>query len=332
MVPLTIFRSRSFTGANLLTLFLYAAVGIFFFLFPLNLIQVQGYSASTTGAAVLPLILLMFVLSRWSGGLVAHYGPRGPLIIGPLIASFGFVLFAMPSVGDSYWKAFFAAVVVLGLGIAVTVPSLTTVVMSSVDQNRVGTASGINNAVARVAGVLAIAALGIAMVTAFGSRLNNSLAHLSLSPAILQELQKDEIRLAGLQVPAGLNLSTKTAIREAIKEAFVFGFRIVMLICAGLSLASAAAAWLLIRDPDRLGPAAPNPWRRKLPLLASRCVRWNPAGCGRHDAIADNMTLSGLVGRYGRQPSFRSWNSQTIFAAQVYNRKMRRPLGSQPDD
>src|SRR3984885_1326197 len=104
MVPLALFRSRSFSGANLLTLFLYSAVGIFFFLFPLNLIQVQGYSATAAGASVLPMILLMFLLSRWSGGLVAHFGPRGPLIIGPLVASIGFVLFMVPTIGDSYWK------------------------------------------------------------------------------------------------------------------------------------------------------------------------------------------------------------------------------------
>jgi len=252
MAPLELFKSRRFSGANLLTLFLYAAIGVFFFLFPLNLIQVQGYSSTATGGAVLPLILLMFFLSRWSGGLVARYGPRGPLIIGPLIAAVGFVLFAVPSVGDSYWKAFFPAVVVLGFGMAATVAPLTTVVMNSVDQDRVGTASGINNAVARVAGVLAIAVLGIVMVNAFSSRLNHSLTHLSLPPGFLAEVKADEIRLAGMQPPAGLDPGAKAALKESIGEAFVFGFRIVMLMCAGLSVASASVAGLLIpQDRDR---------------------------------------------------------------------------------
>ena len=197
----------------------------------------------------------MFLLSRWSGGLVARYGARGPLIIGPLIAALGFVLFAVPSVGDNYWKTFFPAVVVLGFGMAVTVAPLTTVVMNSVNQDRVGTASGINNAVARVAGVLAIAVLGIVMMNAFGSRLNRSLAGFSLPPGILQVIQANEIKLAGLQVPTDLNPGAKSAIKGSIGEAFVFGFRIVMLICAGLSLAGAAVAWLMMpKDRHRLGP------------------------------------------------------------------------------
>jgi EmrB/QacA subfamily drug resistance transporter len=254
MLPTSLFRSRSFSGANLLTLFLYAAIGIFFFLFPLNLIQVQGYSSTATGAAILPLILLIFFLSRWSGGLVARFGAKGPLIIGPIIAASGFSLFALPSLGDGYWKAFFPALIVLGFGMAVTVAPLTTVVMNSVDQDRVGAASGINNAVARVAGVLAIAVFGVVMVKAFSFRLDHSLARLSLSSDILQVLHENEIKLAGLQVPSDLNPAAKTIIMEAIKEAFVFAFRIVIFICAGLSLASAAVAWLMIpQDRDRSG-------------------------------------------------------------------------------
>ena len=259
VLPLALFKSRTFSGANLLTLFLYAAIGIFFFLFPLNLIQVQDYSTTATGAAVLPLILLMFFLSRWSGGLVARYGPRIPLIAGPLIVSVGFAMFAVPSTGESYWKAFFPAIIILGFGTAVTVAPLTTVVMNSVSENRVGSASGINNAVARVAGVLAIAIFGIVMVKVFGSRLDRSLTHLSLSPGILTQIHADEIKLAGLQVPPGLDPNTSYAIEESVKQAFVFGFRIVMLACAGLSLASAAVAGLTIgNDSERSARTRPE--------------------------------------------------------------------------
>jgi EmrB/QacA subfamily drug resistance transporter len=251
MVPLNLFASRGFSGANLLTLLLYAAVGIFFFLFPMNLIQVQGYSATAAGMALLPFILIMFLLSRWSGALVTRFGARLPLVVGPLIVTAGFVLFTVPAIGGSYWKTFFPAIVVLGLGMAATVAPLTTVVMNSVPPDRAGAASGVNNAVARVAGVLAIATLGIVMVTAFSSRLNRSLANLSLAPAVLHDIQADEIKLAGLRVPDNLDPGSSAMIRESVAQAFLFGFRVVMLICAGLSAASAVAARLMIPDKPR---------------------------------------------------------------------------------
>jgi EmrB/QacA subfamily drug resistance transporter len=246
MVPLTLFSSRSFSGANLLTLLLYAAVGIFFFLFPLNLIQVQGYSATAAGAAAVPMILLMFVFSRWSGGLVIRYGARVPLVVGPLIVACAFVLFALLSIGGSYWKTFFPAIVVLGVGMMITVAPLTTVVMNSVSQDRAGTASGINNAVARVAGVLAIAVLGVVMVSTFGSRLNGTLKQLNLPADVVQQIHEGKIKLAGLQVPEGLDPAKRDSVRQAVAEAFLFGFRVVMLICAGLAAASAVTAWALI--------------------------------------------------------------------------------------
>jgi EmrB/QacA subfamily drug resistance transporter len=246
MVPLALFSSRSFSGANLLTLFLYAAIGIFFFLFPLNLIQVQGYSTTATGAAALPLILLIFLLSRWSGGLVTRYGSKAPLAIGPLVAAAGFLLFAVPTVGAGYWKSFFPGFVVLGLGMAISVAPLTTVVMNSVAQNRAGTASGINNAIARVANVLAIAILGIVMVRMFSAALDRSLRYPQFPPGVLQYIHSNAIKLAGLDLPSGLSGNTALLLRAAISNAFVFGFRIEMLICAGLSLASATVAWLLV--------------------------------------------------------------------------------------
>jgi EmrB/QacA subfamily drug resistance transporter len=246
MVPPTLFRSRTFSGANLLTLFLYAALGIFFFLFPMNLIQAHGYSTTATGAAGLPLVLLVFFLSRWSGGLVTRYGPRAPLVIGPLIVATAFVLFAVPGVGASYWRAFFPAFVVLGFGMAISVAPLTTVVMGSAGQDRAGTASGINNAVARVAGVLAIAVLGIVMVKVFSSSLSRSLVSVELPPGVLQYIRSNEIKLGGMDLPAGLDSGSAAQIHTAISHAFVFGFRTVMLICACLSLASAAVAAAMI--------------------------------------------------------------------------------------
>ncbi len=247
MVPLDLFRSRAFAGANLLTLFLYAAIGIFFFMLPLNLIQVQGYTATAAGSAMLPAILLLFALSRWSGGLVDRYGPRLPLIVGPLIVALGFLLFSVPSAGGSYWKTFFPAMVVLGLGMAVSIAPLTTVVMGSIAQDRVGTASGINNAVARVAGLLAIAVLGMVMVTEFSAHLSHVLANATIPGNVRAELQSNAIKLAALRPPAGVGPATSAAIESSIVVSFLFGFRLIMWICAALAVASATVTWRMIR-------------------------------------------------------------------------------------
>jgi EmrB/QacA subfamily drug resistance transporter len=249
MVPLALFHSRAFSGANLLTLFFYAGLGTLFFLLPLNLIQAQGYSATRAGAANLPLILTVFLLSRWSGGLVVRYGARLPLTVGPIIAAFGFLLFSLQSTGGSYWTTFFPAVVVLGLGMAVTVAPLTTVVMEAVDKDRVGTASGINNAVARIAGLLAIAVIGVALVASFDGQLNRRLQGMPMPERVRAELQSNESRLAGLTVPAGVEPATASAIESSIAASFVFSFRLVMWFCAGLAAVSAVIGWRMIPGP-----------------------------------------------------------------------------------
>jgi EmrB/QacA subfamily drug resistance transporter len=252
MVPLELFKSRSFLGANVLTLFLYAAIGVFFFLFPMNLIRVERYSTTAAGAAALPMILLMFLLSRWSGGLINRYGGRIPLIVGPLVVAAGFVMFAATPAGNSYWKTFFPAFLVLGFGMAVTVAPLTTVVMTSAGEEHFGAASGVNNALARVAGVLAIAVFGIVVVKAFSSRLEQSLRNLQIPQNIVQYVRSKEIDLASLELPPGLDENTVVAIQRAISESFRSGYRLVLLSCAGLAAASTLVAWKLIVSEEEI--------------------------------------------------------------------------------
>src|SRR5207253_9235653 len=239
MLPLTLFRSPTFAGTNLLTFLLYAALGGTLFFLPLNLIQVQRYSPTAAGAALLPFILIMSLLSRWSGGLIARYGPKLPLVVGPLIAAFGYAFFMLPGVDGSYWTTFFPPMVLLGLGMAVSVAPLTTTVMSSVVQNRVGIASGINNAVARTAGLIAIAVLGLLMLQAFKSGLDQRLSNWKLPESASRALQAQSIKLAAIAVPGDQDPATRQVIRRAIDESFVSGFRIVMAIGAALAIASA---------------------------------------------------------------------------------------------
>jgi EmrB/QacA subfamily drug resistance transporter len=247
MLPLALFRSANFTGANLLTLLLYAALaGVLFFL-PLDLIQVQGYTATAAGACVLPFILIMFLLSRWSGGLVGRYGSKLPLVIGPVIAACGFALFTVPGVGGGYWKTFFPAVSVLGLGMAVSVAPLTTTVMSSVAESRAGVASGVNNAVSRAAGLVAIAALGVLMSQVFVASLQRRLDALDIAPGARTQLEAQRDRLAGVEVPADLPPPVREELRRAVDESFVAGFRAVSAVAAALSLSAALCAALVIK-------------------------------------------------------------------------------------
>jgi MFS family permease len=246
MMPPALFRSSSFTGANLLTFLLYAALGGSLFFVPLNLIQVQGYSTTAAGAALLPLILLLSVLSRWSGGLVDRYGAKKPLVIGPLVAAGGFALFAVPGVGGSYWVTFFPAVVVLGLGMSISVAPLTTTVMNSVDVGFAGAASGINNAASRVAALLAVALLGLIMASIFNRSLHSHLERAGLAPAVIEGVERQQSKLAAIELSAGTDPHDAALATYAIAEAFVTGFRWIMLISAALALASAASAWLLI--------------------------------------------------------------------------------------
>src|SRR5436190_11362818 len=221
MLPLTLFRSRRFTLTNLLTLLLYAALGITLFIVPMNLIQVQHYTATAAGAAFLPFSMIMFALSRWSGGLVARTGSRLPLTIGPILAAAGLALYAWPGIGGSYWTTFFPAVVVLGFGMAITVAPLTTTVMGAVEREHAGVASGINNAVSRVAGLLAVAVFGVIFVRTFDARARTSLDGLKLPSPERTAVDRELSKVAGAEV--------EPPVRAVIDEACVSAFRVVII-------------------------------------------------------------------------------------------------------
>jgi EmrB/QacA subfamily drug resistance transporter len=246
MVPLRLFRSNDFAGANVLTLLLYAALSGTFFFFALNLIQVQGYSATAAGAALLPFVVIMFSLSRWSGGLINRFGARLPLIVGPVMAAVGFALFAWPAVNRNYWTSFLPAVIVLGLGMAITVAPLTTTVMDSVSEEQAGVASGINNAVSRTAGLLAIAVSGVVMLHAFSHELGGRLSQLAVDEQLKNAVYEERVRLAGVEIPNIADAAAREQVKQAVAGSFVFGFRLIMLLSAALALASAVSSWLLI--------------------------------------------------------------------------------------
>lgn len=238
MVSLHLFRSRDFSGANLLTFMLYAPLGGMLFFFPLDLIQVRHYTATQAGGALLPLILLIFMLSRWSGGLVARYGARLPLTIGSLVAASGFALFLRPGIGGSYWSTFFPAVVVLGIGMAIVVAPLTTAVMESVPSNEAGVASGVNNAVSRIASLLAVAVFGLVLTAGFNRVLDRSLAQMQLSPSLRERIEMQRSKLAGAEIG-------DLGVQHAFDEAFVSGYREVIWVSVGLALLSALSAQII---------------------------------------------------------------------------------------
>ena len=208
LLPLDIFRSRLFSATNLLTLLLYAALGGALFYFPFDLIQVQHYTPTEAGAANLPMIGVVVLLSRFSGALADRRGPKLQLVLGPLIVGSGFALLAVPSIGGSYWTTFFPASLVIGLGLATTVAPLTTAVMSAAGE-RSGVASGINNAVARTAGLIAVAAFSVLFVTRYTAALES---RITAPPAVKSSITKQASRLADMAAACSASISRSDSI------------------------------------------------------------------------------------------------------------------------
>jgi EmrB/QacA subfamily drug resistance transporter len=242
MMPLELFRSRTFSAVNIATFLLYAAIGGVLYFVPFNLIQIQGYTPTAAGLSILPFAILMIVLSRWSGGMVSRFGPKPFLVIGPAIATFGLALYAVPGVGGSYWTTFFPPILTLGLGMGITVAPLTTTVLGSVPARHVGVASAVNNAVSRSAGLFAVAALSVVMLGVFGARLDQSIASLPASAPVTArvatQMAAQHTKLAAAQVPDDVPASLRDDVRLAVVWSYVAAFRTVMLIGALLALLS----------------------------------------------------------------------------------------------
>lgn len=249
LVPLSLFRSSNFAGANLLTLFLYGGLSSLFFFLPLDLIQVHGYSPLEAGAATLPFVVILSLLSRWSGGLIDRIGARVPLVVGPFLAGAGFALFARPGTDGPYASTFLPAIVVLGLGMAVTVAPLSTTVMGAVPARNAGVASGINNAVARVAGLLAVALAGLLVSSTFGRELDRRLSEAALRPEVRQAVEDGRGRLAAIEAPAFATADERDEVRQVVGESFVGGFRMQAWAAAFFALLASLTAAVMIRDP-----------------------------------------------------------------------------------
>ncbi len=251
MLPLVLFQSRTFSAVNLLTLLLYAALGGVLFFLPFALIQVHGYPATVAGATFLPFTILMATLSRWAGGLLDRYGARLPLIIGPAIAASGIALMGVIVPDGAYWQ-FLISITILGFGMVISVAPLTTAVIDAVPAHRTGVASGINNAVASVANLLAVAIFGAVAILILDHVLDRH-----LQSAVLSEGVKHAIAAARGQLviePALENLQGDDRATAALilRRSLAESIRSVMLMAAVLALSGAAAASLIPRaNKDR---------------------------------------------------------------------------------
>ncbi len=246
MIPSRLFRSSTFSGANVLTLLLYFALTAVFFLLPFDLVRVHGYSTTATGAAYLPFALPLAALSRMAGGLSDRFGARMPMVVGPLVVALGFAAFALPGTSGSYWTTFFPAMVVVGLGMAVTVAPLTSAIMTAVDERDVGVASGVNNTVARVAALFAVAIVGLVATQIFAKAFSHHVDTIGLSPSVRAAVMTQDWGLGSVAAPTSATPGERGSIEQAVAAALVTTFRWVAILAALLAAAAALAAALEI--------------------------------------------------------------------------------------
>jgi EmrB/QacA subfamily drug resistance transporter len=252
MVPPRLLSSGSFFAVNALTLLLYFAVTSAFFLLPFDLIQVQHYSATKTGAAFLPFAILVGGFSRFAGGVTDRWGPRRLLLLGSLTTAAGLALFALPGIGGSYWSTFFPPMATVGLGMALSVTPLTTIVLDAVAPSEAGVAAGVNGTFARLAALLAVSIIGVLMLALFTQAIEGRGEFASLSPPLRRAVTGEHRSFADTHVPESVQGGDRMLVDRLLSEAFVASFRSVAGLSAGVALAAALATALALRA----GPSA----------------------------------------------------------------------------
>ncbi len=253
ILPLWLFRSRTFTSSNMISLVFHGVIQPALLYLPLNLIQVQGYSATFTGLSIIPLILVATLGSALVGPLLDRHGPRIPMAFGLLIVAVGFLAFASVGVTDgesAYLSSFFLPVVLFGFGFGLSFAPLTMAAMASAPQNNAGIASGVNHTMSRVGQVLVVGILGGLAISWFGQLLMND-AYVRALPAEAQtHLAAESVYLVETSIPDWLSAEEQAQVNQAIKEAFASTFNILMVIGAVACALCAVAAFFTIDDRE----------------------------------------------------------------------------------
>jgi predicted MFS family arabinose efflux permease len=242
-MPMNLFHSRVFTGVNVETLLLYGGLSAIFYFLPFDLIQAHGYSAFTAGTAMLPFVLCMSLISRWSAAMLEKTGPRTLLSTGPAIVALGFALFAiLPR--ECFWCGILPPMLIVGIGMGIVVAPLTGTVMNAVPAHNVGVAAGINNALSRIGGLLAIAIAGALLWGLFNVRMQAQLNTAHASPAQRAAVARERSKLAGAHY-------ADPRLRRMVAKSYDDSFAGIALMSAGLSFAGAAAGFVLLRGNKR---------------------------------------------------------------------------------
>jgi EmrB/QacA subfamily drug resistance transporter len=246
MMPLSLFRIPRFLAPNILTFLLYGALGGTLYVIPFYLIQVRHYSPPAAGAAFLPLILMMFLFSARVGALVPRVGERALLCLGAALAGLGFAAFAWLDDRHGYARSILPPVLLLGWGMTLCVAPLTNAVMSSVPPAQTGIASAVNNALSRLAGLLAVSLIVLILAHGFVSTLGGQLARSDLPVEARAQMLANRARMHDIPIPAGLTQSQRAQAAQLLDQAFLAGFQSVMLVCALSAWAGGLAVLLLL--------------------------------------------------------------------------------------